>query len=54
MNTVIAGTNPAQVDVLGASLFDKTTNDIGYLKLLSERGYAEMDPQNLKYNRITA
>jgi len=53
-NSVIAGLNMAQVDCLGVTLFEKKPNDIGYLKILAERGYAEMRLSKLDYSRIGA
>lgn len=53
-NTVIAGRNAAQVDALGTTLFGKQPQDIGYLKLLAQRQYAELDLSKLKYSRAKA
>lgn len=53
-NTIIAGVNAVQVDVLGATLFGAKPGDIGYLKLLGQRKYAEINPGKLKYTRVKA
>lgn len=53
-NTIIAGVNLVQVDVLGTSLFGKQPSEIGYLKLLGQRKYADIDPAKLKYSRVKA
>lgn len=53
-NTIIAGVNAVQVDALGTTLFDKKPSEIGYLKLLGQRKYAEIDPAKLKYSRVKA
>jgi uncharacterized protein (DUF362 family) len=53
-NTLIAGTNPAEVDTLGTTLFDYKAEEIGYLKLLGERGFGLTDPGKLKYTSVEA
>jgi uncharacterized protein (DUF362 family) len=53
-NTVIAGVNAVQVDALGTALFGKKPSEIGYLKLLGQRRYSEIDPAKLKYSRVKA
>ena len=51
MDTVIAGTSPMEVDVLGTTLFNLKPADIGYLRILHERGLVEVDPAKLKVTR---
>ncbi len=53
-NTVIAGVNPAEVDALATSLFAQKPADIGYLHILGDRGYAELDPAKIPVSRIKA
>lgn len=53
-NTIIAGTNGAEVDVLGCGLFGKAPKDIGFLKILADRGYVKLDPSKLAVQRIKA
>jgi uncharacterized protein (DUF362 family) len=53
-NTIIAGVNAVQVDALGAKLFGKAPEEIGYLKLLGQRKYSVIDPGKLKYARVKA
>ncbi|HES58677.1 MAG TPA: DUF362 domain-containing protein [Firmicutes bacterium] len=53
-NAVIAGTNPAEVDALGTTLFEMKAADIGYLELLRQRGFAVTDVEKLKYSEVIA
>lgn len=53
-NTLIAGVNPAQVDVLGTTLFNKKPQAIGYLKTLAQRNYTVLDPTKLPHSRARA
>jgi len=53
-NTIIAGTNAAEVDVLGCGLFGSAPKDIGFLKLLGDRGYVKLDPAKLAVQRVKA
>ena len=54
MNTVIAGLNPGEVDVLGATLFQMAPSEIKYLKILADRGFMNLDPSKLGIKRLTA
>jgi len=47
MDTVIAGVSPMEVDVMGTTLFNLKPADIGYLRMLHERGLVEIDPMKL-------
>jgi uncharacterized protein (DUF362 family) len=42
-NTVIASTDPVAIDSYGATLFDMTGDDLGYVRKAYERGLGEMD-----------
>ena len=53
-NTIIAGTHPMEVDVLGTTLFGRQPEEIDYLKMLHERGFGELDPAQLAVKRIKA
>lgn len=53
-NTIIAGTNPVEVDVLGTTLFSQQPKEIGYLRILGERKFATIDPAKLSYQRVKA
>jgi uncharacterized protein (DUF362 family) len=53
-DTLIAGTNPLEVDVLGTTLFNMKPTDIGYIKILGERGYGHVDPAKLSVSYIKA
>lgn len=53
-NTIIAGTHAAEVDVLGCGLFGKQPADIGYLRMLGERGFVNLDPAKLSLEHIKA
>lgn len=43
LNTVLASTDPVAIDAYGATLFDMTGDDLGYVRVAYERGLGEMD-----------
>ena len=53
-DTVVAGTHPAEVDVLGCGLFGNKPGDIGYLRMLGERNFVNLDPAKLDVDYIKA
>lgn len=53
-NTLIAGTHPLEVDVLGCSLFKLEPTSIGYIKFLGERNFGHVDPAKLSVKYIKA
>ena len=42
LNTVLASTDPVAIDAYGATLFDMTGDDLGYVRVAYERGLGEM------------
>lgn len=53
-NTIVAGTHPGEVDVLGTSLFGLKPADVEHLRVLGERGFMQTDPAKLKVQYIKA
>jgi uncharacterized protein (DUF362 family) len=53
-NMLIAGTSPVEVDTIGTSLFELTTEDVGYLKLLGQRGHGVTELDKLKFTEVQA
>lgn len=43
LNTVAASTDPVAIDSFGATLFGKTGDDLGYVRIAHERGLGEKD-----------
>lgn len=52
--TVIAGTDPVAVDAFGATLLDKTAEDLPHLKMADERGAGKADYRSLKIVEVHA
>ena len=52
--TVVVGTNQASVDAMGATLFDRSPSDLGWLRLAAERGLGEIDVDKLRVAEGTA
>jgi len=50
--TVIAGVDQVAVDSYGATLFDLKGEDLGYVKIASERGIGNMDLSKIKIKRV--
>jgi hypothetical protein len=50
--TLIAGTDQVAVDTLGATLLDKTSEELIYLKLAAEAGAGTLDYRALNPVRI--
>lgn len=53
-NTIVAGTRPAEVDVLATSLFEIPPAEITHLRLLDERGVVTLDSSKLNVQYIKA
>lgn len=52
MNTIIAGTDPVSVDVIGASLFGIEGKKLGYIQQAYNLGLGEIDLKKLKIERV--
>lgn len=52
LNTVIAGIDQVAVDSYGATLFGMKGEDLGYVRIASQRGLGKMDLSKIKIKKI--
>jgi uncharacterized protein (DUF362 family) len=53
LKTVVAGTDYVAIDSLGASFFDIPPAELPFLKLASQRGLGEINPEKLRIEKRT-